>query len=318
MTTEVMTRLVEPRRYGTHVPILILSITLDPEYHAVETLLPEIGATRLPQTDADKILEIERWNITRDDRQTMELATGYIDGMGNVRTALETLMYVQRISPRYVFLCGIAGSLEPRQIDLGDVVLGKTVTWWNLNKVQPDRNDDYFQIGDSYFRKEITNVGKHTRHWNMRLSKFQFSNKNLLRSNTDGTLLALKSRISGSASPRINLMHYGKIISWEYVLSHEHLRNELRRLTIDGLAIEMEGAGFYSSIERRNEELDLQQKQTNRSMETEVQGFIFRGISDLSFNKGTEDSAWRQIAMFNAAASLLKFVRTFTDIDFKN
>jgi len=44
----------------------------------------------------------------------------------------------------------------------------------------------------------------------------------------------------------------------------------------------MEGAGFYSSIKRRNEELDLQQLQTKRLMGTKVQGFIFRGISDFA------------------------------------
>jgi nucleoside phosphorylase len=316
---EVISRKVEPSIYGAHVPVLILSITLNPEYNAVEQLLPKVKATRIAQTPADKLLEIDRWHIVADDGETIQVATGYINGMGNARTALETLIYLERVSPRFVFLCGIAGSLEPDEIGLGDVVLGKTVEWWNLNKVQPVADARYLQIGDSYFRKEITTVGDHTNYWNKRLSSFQSSNTKQLMSNNDKKLLQLKTKISPkSPDVRANLVHYGKIVSWEYVLSHEHLRNELRRATIDGLAIEMEGAGFYSSIKRRNEELAAQQQITKHSMHTKVEGFIFRGISDLSHKKGTENQAWREIAMFNAAASLVEFLSTFTEVDFQN
>lgn len=316
---EVISRTVEPSSYGVHVPVLILSITLNPEYKAVEKLLPKVSATRIAATPIDKLLEIDRWHIRANDGEEIEIATGYINGMGNARTALETLIYLERVSPRFVFLCGIAGSLEPDEIGLGDVILGKTVEWWNLNKVQPTADARYLQIGDSYFRKEITTVGDHTNHWNKRLSDFQNSNTKQLMSNNDKTLLQLKARISPKTpNVRANLVHYGKIVSWEYVLSHEQLRKELRRATIDGLAIEMEGAGFCSSVKRRNEELAAQQKATNRSMHAKVEGFIFRGISDLSHRKGTENQAWREIAMFNAAACLVEFLGTFTAIDFQN
>ena len=320
MTLEVISRSVEPTKPGTFVPVLILSITLDPEYRSVEDLLPDF-AKKHPRSETDRLLEIDRWSLIRDDRKTMEIATGYINGMGNVRTVLETSIYLERVSPRYVFLCGIAGSLAPDHIGLGDVVIGKTVDWWNLNKVQPDqacKNDPrYLQIGDSYFRKDITSFGEHSSGWHRRLGRFQNSNKERLPSN-EGALLDLKSAITNSPNSRGNLTHYGKIISWEYVLSHGHLRDQLRRLTVDGLAIEMEAAGFCSSIKRRNEELEIQQKQTNRAMGTKVEGFIFRGISDLSHKKGTEAEEWRKIAMSNAASALVKFARTFTDTDFKN
>lgn len=320
MALEVISRSVEPTKPGTFVPVLILSITLEPEYKSVEDILPDF-ARKHPRSETDRLLEIDRWTLTRDDRKSMEIATGYINGMGNVRTVLETSIYLERVSPRYVFLCGIAGSLEPSQIALGDVVISKTVDWWNLNKVQPDetcKNDArYLQIGDSYFRKEITSFGEHSNNWHRRLGRFQNSNRERLLSN-EGALLDLKSEITKSANPRSNQAHYGKIISWEYVLSHGSLRDELRKLTVDGLAIEMEGAGFCSSIKRRNEELEIQQKQTNRSMGTKVEGFIFRGISDLSHRKGSEAEEWRKIAMYNAASALVKFVRTFTDMDFKS
>jgi nucleoside phosphorylase len=297
MALQVISRAAEPTKAGTFVPVLILSITLDPEYRSVEELLPEF-ARKNPRSETDKLLEIDRWILRRNDRKTMEIATGYINGMGNVRTALETSIYLERVSPRYIFLCGIAGSLEPKQIGLGDVVIGKTVDWWNLNKVQPDETckDDarYLPIGDSYFRKDITSMGEHASGWHKRLSRFQNLNRERLPSN-ESELLDLKSAIADSENLRSNQIHYGKIVSWEYVLSHGRLRDDLRRLTVDGLAVEMEGAGFYSSIKRRNEELEVQQKQTNRSMGTKVEGFIFRGISDLSHKKGTEAEDWRKI-----------------------
>jgi hypothetical protein len=210
----------------------------------------------------------------------------------------------------------------PDQIDLGDVVIGKTVDWWNLNKIQPaipNKGSEHLLIGDSFFRKDLTlGIGQHTNSWNKRLTDFQNSDEERLPSNDDSKMLALKSRITAAANPRSNLIHYGKIVSWEFVLSHGDLRDELRTLTVDGLAIEMEGAGFYSSIRRRNDELDVQQRRTNRIMGIKVEGFIFRGISDLSHRKDSEDRAWRKIAMNNAASAMLNFVRTFTDIDFRN
>src|ERR1051326_3095494 len=108
-----MTREVVPTRAAAYVPILILSIIISPEYKAVTELLPKAGAKRLPPTEMDKVLEIDRWEIKGELDKPIEVATGYINGMGNALSAMETLFYLQRISPRYVFLCGIAGTLEP-------------------------------------------------------------------------------------------------------------------------------------------------------------------------------------------------------------
>ena len=318
-----VTRAVAPSRAAAYVPVLILSVIIDPEYRFVAELLPKAGARLLPPTEADKVLEIERWTIKNELDAPIEVATAYINGMGNARSAMETMIYLQRISPRYVFLCGISGSLDPETADLGDVVIAKSVQWWNLNKVTRDAakaagrgRGKFLQLGEHYFRKDITTVGAHPNHWDKRLTKFAFDQKKQLPSNTDASLLKLKSKVLNGRD-RENLMHYDRIVSWEYVLSDDAIRNKIKRDSEGGLAIEMEGAGFSRSVARRNEEVTTLQMRTDRWLPGNIEGFVFRGITDLCHDKGAEPQEWRRIAMYNAGYALVQFLRTFSNVDFK-
>ena len=317
-----VTRTVVPKRAAVRVQVLILSVIIDPEYKAVSELLPQVGATRLAQTDADKVLEIDRWSIEGESGYSIEVASAYINGMGNARSAMETLIYLQRTSPKFVFLCGIAGTLDPATAGLGDVIIAKSVQWWNLNKITKDSTKaageghaKYLQLGEHFFRKDISPVGGHSNHWNKRLTQFAIEHKKLLRSNTDGTLLKLKSKLQQGAE-RASLLHYDKIVSWEFVLSDETIRDQIRRDPEGGLAIEMEGAGFASSITRSNEEVNTLQERTDTQIPGDTVGFVFRGVTDLCHNKGHEPQGWRKIAMFNAANALVDFLGTFSEVDF--
>ncbi len=275
---------------------------------------------RKAQTAVDQILEIERWLVTGELGKTFEVGTAFINGMGNARSALETFIFLDRVFPRYVFLCGIAGTLDPAKADLGDVIIAKSVQWWNLNKVTKDSakaaadgHGKYLRLGDHYFRKDISTVGEHSAHWNRRLTRFTVDHHKRLMSNSDGALVKTKSELQRPAT-RDNILHYEKLVSWEYVLSEETIRDEIRRDPEGGLAIEMEGGGFSTSITRRNEEVNNRQKQTGR-IPGDTVGFVFRGISDLCHNKGHEPQEWRKIAMFNAASALVDFLGTFSDND---
>ena len=118
---ESVTRRVVPSRAAVRVPVLILTVIIDPEFQHVSTLLPQVGAQLLAQTDADKVLEIDRWSFEGESAFSFEVATAYINGMGNARSAMETLLYLQRTSPKFVFLCGIAGRSIP--------TLPRSATW---------------------------------------------------------------------------------------------------------------------------------------------------------------------------------------------
>src|SRR5688572_30527858 len=123
-----------------------------------------------------------------------------------------------KIAPRFIFLCGIAGSMNPELIPLGDVVVAAGVDWWNLNKLSEVAEPLSIAIGDRFFRKKIVPGAPPSNRWNKRLAVFAAEKGKSLPSNDDLELLKMKSRISTSYRPRQNETHYGTIISWEYVL----------------------------------------------------------------------------------------------------
>jgi nucleoside phosphorylase len=323
MQPKRVTRGAVPSRAGARVPVLILSVIMEPESTEIAKMLPLVKARRQPPTDFDRILQIERWEIDGDDGQPFEVATAYINGMGNVRSAIETLIYLQRISPKFVFLCGIAGTLDPGLAGFGDVIIAKTVQWWNLNKVTKDSSKaaeegdaKYLQLGDHFLRKQISTVGEPNYHWDKRLTSFVSKHRYLLRADTDPELLRLKADLQGDAR-RHNVLHYDKIVSWEYVLSDETIRGQLRKDSAGGLGIEMEGAGFCSSITRQNEEVNKMARTLGKVIPGDTIGFVFRGISDLCHDKGRERQEWRRVAMSNAADILVTFLKTFSQNEFR-
>lgn len=319
-----VTRVVKPKRAALHVPVLILSVLVEPELKAIVDFLPRV-ATRCPPTAADQALEIARWSVKREFGKTIEVATAFINGMGNARSAIETFIFLNRITPRYVFLCGIAGTLDPPKAALGDVIIAKSVQWWNLNKVMKDSakasadgQSKYLHLGGHYFRKDISSVGGHTAYWHRRLTSFVAARKTRLLSNSDEALLKARSQLQNGGD-RDNILHYDKIVSWEYVLSDKTIRDEIAKDSEGGLVIEMEGGGFATSVKRRNEEVNqLQEQEQTGRLPGDTVGFVFRGVSDLCHNKGREPQGWRTIAMSNAASVLIDFLATFSEDDLLN
>jgi nucleoside phosphorylase len=314
-----VTRMVKPRRAALHVPLLILSVLLEAEHNAILKVLPKV-ATRYPRTGADEALEIDRWAVKRAFGNPIDVATAFINGMGNARSAIETFVFLNRIAPRYVFLCGISGTLDPAKADLGDVVVAKAVQWWSLNKimkdaakVEADGKGKYLRMGGHYFRKDISSVGAHSAYWQRRLTSFVAEHRTQLLSNTDSELLKARSSLQ-RGKDRENVLHYDKVVSWEYVLSEQAIRDKIAKDSEGGLAIEMESGGFATGVRRRNEEVEKLQKETG-VIPGDTAAFVFRGISDVCHNKGEESPRWREIAMVNATGALVDFLVTFSDSD---
>ena len=212
-----ISRDVNATKPGYHVPILVLSVKIDPEYFAIEDYLPRCGAELIRNSWMDEQLHIDRWNLPREGLPNLEIATGFVNRMGNASSALETYIFLERLSPRFVFLCGIAGSLRPKKAKLGDVVVGKSVDWWILNKITDQKFDDCIRIGNKYFRLVKKQGTMYRNYWDKKLTKFQKNNSELLPSNNNAELLKLKSNISAKgAKAHRNKIHYAGIMSWEF------------------------------------------------------------------------------------------------------
>ncbi|SMF79804.1 Nucleoside phosphorylase [Tistlia consotensis] len=314
---------MKPGRPALRVPVLILSVIIDPEHRRICDLLPQAGLQREPETETDRLLEIERWHLKVGPKLSFEVATAFINGMGNARSAMETLLFLERISPKFIFLCGIAGSLCPDRIRLGDVVVARQINWWNLNKltreaakVEEEGPAKYLSLGDHFFRKDIRAEGKQDKFWDRRLARFVDDHQDLLRSNIDRRLLALRSELQAD-EPYSNRLHCGDIVSWEYVLSDSEVRDAIFHDPYGGKAIEMEGAGFAAAVARRNEEVTRRARAARQVIESDTVGFVFRGITDLCHDKGSEPQEWREVAMFNAAQAVIDFLKRLSPDDFR-
>jgi nucleoside phosphorylase len=228
--------------------------------------------------------------------------------MGNAGSALETYIYLDRISPLFVFLCGIAGSLDPANVHLGDVVVARSVDWWQLNKLSSDTFAQAYTIGDKFFRihREPPLPCFSTEFCGRLIDQFvkNQANSGLLPSNHNDQILRFKKQYGVTD----NRIHMGDIVSWEYVLSDAVIRQDVLDRSTASLAIEMEGAGFTYALKRRCQE--MQRLGRGHLLPS---GFIFRGISDLSARKDREHKQWQSIAMFNAASAIVRFLNTFDD-----
>lgn len=303
-TKKTIHRKVRIKYPDQHSPILILTVLLEPEYKFFSKCFKSIGASLLDASSQDKQLHIERWQIDKPQGNSLEIALAFINGMGNAKSSLETFIYLDKIEPHYVFLCGIAGSLKPDKAALGDVVIAKKTKWHGYNKIWRTEKKRKFELRE--FSEEMNS---HTATIGKKISKFISNNAYVdLPSNAEKFYIDKVEKWTQEKNKinKPNKIHFKDIISWDYVLNDSVIRDKKAKLHSDNFAVEMEGAGFYHAIQRRNEEYEDAIGPV---------GFVFRGISDLCHRK--EDDVWREIASVNVAAALVNFLKTFEDDDFK-
>jgi len=179
--------------------------------------------------------ELERVTITESDVRTYYIATiptalggtyrivaTLLHSMGNLDAAHATADLVRDWNPRFVLVNGIAGGLNRKKQDYGDVVVSDSVIYYELGKV--------CEAGVEYRNKQ-----------------FQ-SDRSLL----DGLLNLrdstwkdrLPSRPAGSSRPQI---HFGPIASGEKVIASDTAASQLLASHRELIAVEMESAGVASA-----------------------------------------------------------------------
>lgn len=143
--------------------------------------------------------------------------------MGNVEAALVAAEVIHHWSPSAALLIGIAASTDPDKVKLGDVVVGKSVWYYEHGKVTPQETKPQPEMiqADSGLLKHLAGLPD----WEGTISV----------SRPDGTY----------GRPQL---HQGVIASGEKVIADTAVRDQIASGHRKILALEMEGYGFSRAV----------------------------------------------------------------------
>jgi nucleoside phosphorylase/tetratricopeptide (TPR) repeat protein len=184
-------------------------------------------------------------------------------GPGNVNAAAEAVRILDHYSPRVAFFVGIAGALKDRKH--GDVVASTKVYQYESGKDEKDfKTRPLVQLSDYRLEKRAQHEAGE-RDWCERIKG---------------------DRVSDAKEP---VAVVAPIAAGEKVVgsNKSHTYKLIRKHYNDAIAVEMEGHGFLLGVH----------------MNSQTQGIVIRGISDLVDDKDdVNDAKWQPIAARHASA----------------
>lgn len=286
------------RKKRTAAPLrlhcLIVTALFDFEYESVARQLDDRvknpGAGPKVERDtrhqqADLVNGIERWKLTFEGPKAhLCLGTSHLRRMGVANAAVEISRLVEFYSPNFVIMAGIAGSLKPNTVKLGDVVIGEFVRWEGYNKISPNGDCLDFRVKDPQTLSVLDGLVRTLR---------AFAQDGVTLPSSDKEYLKQFESLADKPLPA-NGIHVGGIMSWDYVLNHAAIR-DAKHASVKPhvIAVDMESAGLLYALEGRS-----------------TKPIVFRGISDECDKKPDSESGdpWRQIAADNAVACMFRFL----------
>jgi nucleoside phosphorylase len=275
----------ESRRSGDE-PVDVALVTIIPEeYAAVLACLDQhwhpAGTGESPNQYGWQLGEITARHVQKPYRVVVALASQ----AGNVSSAMATIETVQRWSPRYVVLLGIAGGLLRKEMSRGDLAISSVIWGYEYGKI----DDGFVPRGDFTYvvdrplltaaqTMDITNP-----EWRKRIA------------------------VNPPAGVKEPKLFAGAIGSGDKVMddaSDAFFQAVLQRWP-KLIAVEMEGAGAAAAI------------QTTREKGQQAGFIMVRGISDLPRWEDAPDSqpqtaerdTWKRYASAAAATFVTELIR---------
>lgn len=227
--------------------------------------------------------------------------------MANTWSAAATAAIIADYEPDVLLFVGIAASMQPRHVRLGDVVIAdglRSRTFGKICDASVVADDPAFATYDNHFAlrafsPDLPDISPRTRQLVNASAKsldVEFTSPVMEQSILDGVKGAAKS------ADRPCKVHCEQIFSWDLVLDSDKYRDALVKSESKSYALDMESLGFYSVVE-----------ECRNAGHLAVDAVVFRGISDYAAFKapsGTVSTDWRKIASKNAARAALKFLQT--------
>lgn len=221
-------------RQHAGLPPMILAYRDEPTIEAIDiAILTAIEVERRAVCEAFGLTDEHRvkkdarvyWRgkLPLNNGEAYELVVAQAPDAANIDAAILTNDLLHHWKPGTALLVGIAASADPGKVNLGDVVLGSEVYYYERGKVTPDGTKPEPKIisADATLWANITTVP----NWDGKIAVAR----------PDGT----------EARPRV---HAGVIASGEKVIADVAARNEIATGHRKIVAIEMEGYGFSRAV----------------------------------------------------------------------
>ncbi|WP_162225112.1 hypothetical protein [Erythrobacter sp. SG61-1L] len=256
----------------------------------------------------------ERFGII--DRSDAEIegkfSIRHCKAMANTWSAAATAAILAEYEPDVLIFIGIAASLQPKHVRLGDVVIADGLRSRAFQKIcdLADAQDDpsYAEYDKKFALRvqspDLPSISPRTRQLVQKSAK---SLKCDLSSPEIEDIILNNVPGSKGSSNRSCKVHCEQIFSWDLVLDSVSYRDGILKSEGKAYALDMESLGFYSVVEEC--------ASVGRFI---TDAIVFRGISDYAAFKAPSGAAthdWRKVAVQNAARSALEFLKT---ADLKN
>lgn len=312
--------------YVEDCDILIFTAIEDLEAVALDAHLVRVGATKIEQTRGERLKDLHRWRLPIENaEEDLIILTRCLRRAGNGYAGIELshILHTQH-RPRLVAFCGIGGSLDVEQAQLGNVIVSSSIHWRGFDKISGDSISKEMRkksLGDQPVNDRLQNLISGFIKKNNELPDEEapaaglFDTGNGFRTacfEWQKVALADKDLAPDVQSFRVDdyygrvkpIARLGKIMSWDFVLNKRSIREEVKKDDKDYFAVEMETGGMALASRRAREHF--------KDIMTEV--IAVRGISDLC-NKKTDD-VFRELAADHAAAFLTGFLKAEYDSEF--
>lgn len=308
--------------------VLVFTAIEDLEAKALNTHLKRVGAESVDQTRAERLKDLHRWRLpTKEDEPDLIVLTRCLQRAGNGYSGIELshLLHTQH-RPKLVVFCGIGGSLDMKDAQLGNVIVSSNVNWKGFDKISGDsvsKEMRKISLDEHPVNERLQNLLKSFIRDNDAAPDEEASAQGLFKTDRDSGFWSASERWLGEAKADEDLrpdienfevhQYYdrvkpiaklGKVMSWDFVLNKKSIREDVKKDDKEFLVVEMETGGMALAARRAREHF--------RDSMTEV--MAVRGISDLC-NKKTDD-VFRELAADHAAAFLTGFLKSGYDPEF--
>lgn len=284
-----------------HIVDYLLVIALDEEYRSALATLSDIFSHRpiiKPQGPVVSMLSVLKLGMPQDERE--ELLVAVSPGrMGHAAIAAVLPDVINRWRPRDIILIGISGSLDSKDLLLGDVIVPMKVFGYaeaKVERVGGKENWAFRTLGDrpaSHARTEIQAISDTPEL----LSAWQ---KDCRRAGSQYAQIAERIAEMGGDRPKIHIHPNDSLATGNVVVASKQFGKELQTKVSPTIrAVDMEAGGLFEAL-------------TQSDWRGSV--LVLRGISDYSDKaksrlERTSKDRWRLYAMQNAvrlAASLIR------------
>lgn len=277
--------------------VVVLCILDDPELRALEAAFGECPRYHRIEDAGLRYLEAKYAIPTREGEPDRNVLLACVNKRGNLAAAIKARQLLHRETPRLMIVCGIAGGMNPKKVNRGDVVIQNEVFYHVYSKM--DERGKW--VSETPAPPRIPRLDAYARQFSLRSDLFVADSNFGPDSNA-----RLASEHNGKA-PKVIL---GKYLVTDYTLDFKKQREKfIREHDREIVAIDTESYGVLCAADDFIRETE----------EPSLDVVVIRGISDFAADKGESDADhridWRQYAARNTACATLDFIAGITDAD---